>query len=74
MRPTIVTESAPSGGWWSLLTVERLSRDPVYRQPRVLSCPNDGEPLRTGPDGQLYCTFDGYRPGVADPEYGLVTA
>ncbi len=26
------------------------------------ACPNDGEPMRTGPDGQLYCPFDGYRP------------
>jgi hypothetical protein len=26
------------------------------------ACPNDGEPLRAGPDGQLYCPFDGWRP------------
>lgn len=25
----------------------------------LTSCPNDGEPLRTGPSGQLYCPFDG---------------
>lgn len=24
------------------------------------ACPNDGEPLRTGPDGGLYCPFDGW--------------
>lgn len=23
-------------------------------------CPNDGEPLRTGPDGELRCPFDGW--------------
>jgi hypothetical protein len=26
------------------------------------ACPNDGEPLREGPDGQLYCSWDGWRP------------
>lgn len=26
------------------------------------ACPNDGEPLREGPDGGLYCPFDGWRP------------
>jgi hypothetical protein len=25
------------------------------------ACPNDGEPLRTGPNGELYCRFDGWR-------------
>jgi len=27
-----------------------------------VACPNDGEPLRTGPDGRLFCPFDGWRP------------
>lgn len=27
------------------------------------ACPNDGEPLKTGPDGGLFCPFDGWRPG-----------
>lgn len=26
------------------------------------ACPNDGEPLQTGPDGKLFCVFDGWRP------------
>lgn len=26
-----------------------------------VACPNDGEPLKTGPNGQLYCPFDGWR-------------
>lgn len=25
------------------------------------TCPNDGTNLLTGPDGQLYCPFDGWR-------------
>ncbi len=24
------------------------------------ACPNDGEPLRSGPNGQLFCPFDGW--------------
>ncbi len=27
------------------------------------ACPNDGEPLKDGPDGELFCPFDGWRPG-----------
>lgn len=27
-----------------------------------IACPNDGEPLIEGPDGKLFCKFDGYRP------------
>lgn len=29
------------------------------------ACPNDGEPLREGPDGFPYCPFDGWRPDGA---------
>jgi hypothetical protein len=29
---------------------------------RLQSCPNDGTPYETGPDGELHCRFDGYRP------------
>lgn len=25
------------------------------------ACPNDGEPLREGPDGSLVCAFDGWQ-------------
>lgn len=24
------------------------------------SCPNDGHPLETGPNGELHCVFDGW--------------
>jgi hypothetical protein len=27
-----------------------------------VACPNDGEVLQMGPDGKLYCPFDGWRP------------
>lgn len=51
-------QNAPSGSWNGLLTMQR--------EPAAAfegSCPNDGEPYRTGPAGILYCPFDGYRPG-----------
>jgi hypothetical protein len=25
------------------------------------ACPQDGEPLRSGPRGELYCPYDAYR-------------
>lgn len=31
------------------------------REPQ--SCPHDGTPYSTGPDNELYCPWDGYRPG-----------
>jgi hypothetical protein len=30
--------------------------------PRQQSCPFDGEPYKVGPDGELFCPADGYRP------------
>jgi hypothetical protein len=60
--------------WQALLGVLHDYGDPVYRQATLYSCPYDGEPLTTGPDGQPFCRFDGYRPGGAqDPGYGVVT-
>ena len=37
-----------------------LQREDLNREPQ--SCPNDGTPYRTGPNGELFCPFDGYRP------------
>ena len=31
------------------------------RTKRPQACPNDGEPLSTGPDGKLFCKFDGWK-------------
>lgn len=47
--------------WYGLLALLQAIR--LEPQPPELGCPNDGEPYRTGPDGELYCPFDGYRPG-----------
>lgn len=51
-----------SGGWYSLLDIAReaaLERR-AERERGPVACPNDGEPLRAGPDGELHCTFDGF--------------
>jgi len=50
--------------WEQLLAIrqerEQLAADEQLRPPSA--CPNDGEPLRTAPDGGLFCPFDGWRP------------
>ncbi len=64
----LISEAAapdiPQGDWWTLKAVadnnrawreEERNTDPV-------ACPNDGEPLVAGPDGVLFCRFDGWRP------------
>lgn len=64
-RATIPAPPSVAGsGWGSLYALNaefrQFARDEATRQP--VACPNDGEPLRTGPDGQLYCKYDGWRP------------
>ena len=48
--------------WEQLLAI---IKEPV-EQPPEDSCPNDGQPYLTGPDGQRYCPFDGHRPGAQE--------
>lgn len=52
------------GSWYQLLDVTRdwRQREAEYALLPPVACPNDGEPLRTGPDGGLYCPYDGWRP------------
>jgi len=49
-------------GWEHLLTIRReqveTARAELAAPPQA--CPNDGEPLREGPAGELYCPYDGY--------------
>ncbi|HEY1380909.1 MAG TPA: hypothetical protein VGF55_29180 [Gemmataceae bacterium] len=58
-----VTGPTP-GSWYTLVDI--LNEAAEYaRQERdtpPVACPNDGEPLRAGTDGELYCPFDGWRP------------
>lgn len=47
--------------WEQLLAIvhtDREERDAVVE----VACPNDGEPYQSGPDGALFCPFDGYTP------------
>jgi hypothetical protein len=50
--------------WEQLLSIQReaaqVERDQRERDP--VACPNDGEPLSLGPDGKLFCRYDGRRP------------
>lgn len=55
--------SIGSAGWDSYLAILREAaevRDTEETGPPV-ACPEDGEPLLAGPDGSLYCPFDGWR-------------
>ncbi len=51
--------------WEQLRAIYRA--DAAERQARAAmpppSCPNDGTPYQTGPDGDLRCPFDGHVPG-----------
>jgi hypothetical protein len=63
-----VTEAAVvasgGGGWNSLLTVVAEARSIAAEESTRVptACPNDGEPLRQGPSGVLYCPYDGWQP------------
>lgn len=48
--------------WESLLAVyhEAAAEREAHDNEPPASCPNDGEPLGEGPDGQLVCPFDGW--------------
>lgn len=65
LRQGSSSAAATSGGWDTLLAISREARayaaEEASRTP--VACPNDGEPLRTGPDGQPFCIWDGWRPG-----------
>ena len=49
-----------SNGWWTYLNIIKEVRTGANRKPLV-ACPNDGEPLREGPNGVLFCPFDGWQ-------------
>lgn len=49
--------------WEQLLAIgqEAAELAAAERAADPVACPNDGEPLSTGPDGSLFCPFDGWR-------------
>lgn len=48
--------------WQQLLDIVHEAADQLREENTRLpvACPNDGEPLITGPDGKLFCKFDGF--------------
>lgn len=48
--------------WTTLVDVWREARETLNAElsSPPSACPNDGTPLRPGPGGTLYCTFDGW--------------
>ncbi|HEY3478240.1 MAG TPA: hypothetical protein VGL02_04990 [Streptomyces sp.] len=52
---------AVGAGWYGLMDIleeaAELAREERSRVPEA--CPRCGEPLRTGPDGEAFCRFDG---------------
>jgi hypothetical protein len=53
--------------WEQLISIgHEAAEEAAAEQARPpIACPNDGEPLKTGPEGQLFCPFDGWRPQQA---------
>ena len=51
--------------WEQLLSIYREQAEELAseRDRPPVACPNDGEPLTKGPQGQLFCEFDGWTPG-----------
>lgn len=48
--------------WEELLAIMREGADEVREEQArpPIACPDCGEPLRSGPDGVLFCRFDGW--------------
>lgn len=48
--------------WEQLLDIAREATDlaEAEQSQPPKACPNDGEPLETGPSGVLHCSFDGW--------------
>lgn len=50
--------------WEQLLSIAKEAAE-YAREDRdnpPVACPNDGEPLVEGPDGRLFCRWDGWKP------------
>lgn len=47
--------------WEQLISIYKEAREIAREEATTAACPNDGEPLREGPNG-LYCPFDGWIP------------
>lgn len=62
LNPEPEPEPPSGGGWYSLLAARQAARAETEAAEPPLACPHDGTRLLPGPDGGLYCPFDGWRP------------
>lgn len=48
--------------WEQYLAIMNQARREAEQEAMLppAACPNDGEPLETGPQGELHCRFDGW--------------
>ena len=61
---------ADGSGWYALLDLLTSGREEAAAAELDYAetfCPNDGIAYKSGPEGQLFCPFDGYRPGISAP-------
>ena len=60
-----MVDAVGNGGWWKYLGILKDAKDTQTTLAALgpIACPIDGEPLITASDGQLFCKFDGWRPG-----------
>lgn len=66
-EPEPSPEDQREGSWQQWVDAIRTGAQEyhLYKDREMLhpvECPNDGEPLRNGPDGTLYCPYDGWSP------------
>lgn len=49
-------------GWRQLISIYQDAADTRAQEDTdpPTACPNDGEPLESGPNGELHCPFDGW--------------
>jgi hypothetical protein len=59
-----VQRDASFWGWVEVIrdSAAEYNLDKNRQRDTPIECPNDGEPLLVGPDGKLYCRYDGWRP------------
>lgn len=52
-----------NGGWYGALSIMQLQKETIqqWREIEPMACPHDGTPLKGGPNGELYCPFDGWQ-------------
>lgn len=54
--------SGETGSWWGWYSIlaEAVELQQQWRENPLPACPVDGEPLTMGPNGLLFCKYDGW--------------